>query len=410
MIKEKQRSDVAASFSPRQRSMPSYRLAETDLEMGASLGNSAIWLNTKSSGAIERIFSIERGKNLFGSISLRYGGTGSSLRSASETKRRSPAGVRYIGLDRDGPAEVEIHPVFQRRRFSNGGAIAVTETLFVPLGKSMDDAPMAYVWVDVEAMDLVQHDLRVICYARLGGSPGDNIQAVYDPSLHALVALDTKDPDSVRIFGLDVEPEAFATTTDFGSVCDQADVRGVTNDTSARGDVLGVLQLDLCVRPDEPVTFCVIAGAYSHGERAARAAYGKSRDWGAVFAETTSYMEELLDTARIVTPDQSINRGAVWSKVNMRRVMAAYPQGHAFTNEPGVSSNVVMRDVAWFVYGCDHFMPEFSRGLLDKFASLQYPNGKVAEYFNALDGTINDYGLNINDDTPLFILATSGIL
>jgi hypothetical protein len=407
MIKDKQRSDVAASFSPRQRAMPSYRLVETDLEMGASLGNSAIWVNTKSTGAIDRIFSIERGKNLFGSISLRYGGTGSSLRPASETKGRASTEVRYIGLDRDGPADVEIHPVYQRRRFSNGGAIAVTETMFVPLGARMDDAPVAYMWVDVQAVDLVQHDLRVMCYARLGGSPGDDIHAEYDPSLHALVARDTKDPDSVRIFGLDIDPEGFATTTDFGSVCDRSDVRGVTNDTSARGDVLGVLQLDLCVRPDEPITFCVIAGAYSHGKRAARAAFGKARDWKAVFDGTTSYMEELLDSARVVTPDQSINRGAVWSKVNMRRVMAAYPQGHAFTNEPGISSNVVMRDVAWFVYGCDHFMPEFSRAMLDKFAALQYPNGKLAEYYNALDGATSDYGLNINDDTPLFILATN---
>ena len=56
------------------------------------------------------------------------------------------------------------------------------------------------------------------------------------------------------------------------------------------------------------------------------------------------------------------------------RVMARYPQGPAFTNEPGVSSNVVGRDAAWFVYGNDHFRPAFSRALLDTFARLQYPN------------------------------------
>jgi hypothetical protein len=407
MTKNKQRSDVAASFSPRQRSMPSYRLAESDLEMGASLGNSTIWLNTKSTGAIERIFSIERGINIFGSVSIRYGGTGSSLRSASDPKQSASADVRYIGLDRDGPADVEIHPVYQRRRFSNGGAIAVTETLFVPLGARMEDAPVAYISVDMRSMDLVPHELRVMCHARLGGNPGDDIEASYDPKLHALVARNTNDLNGVRIFGFDVEPTGFATTTDFGSVCDRSDVREVANDTSARGDILGVLQLDVSVRPDEPVTFCVIAGAYCHGERAARKAHVAALDWKSVLTDTTSYMEELLDSARVITPDQSINRGAVWSKVNMRRVMAAYPQGHAFTNEPGVSSNVVMRDVAWFVYGCDHFMPDFSRALLDKFAALQYPTGKVAEYYNAIDGAKNDYGLNINDDTPLFILATN---
>jgi hypothetical protein len=72
-----------------------------------------------------------------------------------------------------------------------------------------------------------------------------------------------------------------------------------------------------------------------------------------------------------------------------------------------MSSNVVMRDAAWFVYGCDHFLPEFSRGLLDKFAALQYPDGKIAEYYSAVEGGVEDYGLNINDDTPLFILAVN---
>lgn len=91
----------------------------------------------------------------------------------------------------------------------------------------------------------------------------------------------------------------------------------------------------------------------------------------------------------------------------MRRVMSDYPQGRAFTNEPGVSSNVVGRDAAWFVYGNDHFMPDFSRALLDKLAAVQYPDGKIPEYYNAIDGTVADDGLNINDDTPLFILAVN---
>jgi glycogen debranching enzyme len=91
----------------------------------------------------------------------------------------------------------------------------------------------------------------------------------------------------------------------------------------------------------------------------------------------------------------------------MVRVMACYPQGPAFTNDPGISSNVVGRDAAWYVYGNDHFLPHFSRALLDTFARLQYPSGKIPEYYDALDGRVEDYGLNINDDTPLFILAVN---
>jgi glycogen debranching enzyme len=38
---------------------------------------------------------------------------------------------------------------------------------------------------------------------------------------------------------------------------------------------------------------------------------------------------------------------------------------------------------------------------------LQYDSGKIPEYYSALDGHVEDYGLNINDDTPLFVLAVN---
>ena len=66
---------------------------------------------------------------------------------------------------------------------------------------------------------------------------------------------------------------------------------------------------------------------------------------------------------------------------------------------------MVARDAAWFVYGGDFLDPRFSRELLRHFARKQYPNGKIPEYYNALDGHVEDYGISLNDDTPLFVLA-----
>ena len=116
--------------------------------------------------------------------------------------------------------------------------------------------------------------------------------------------------------------------------------------------------------------------------------------------------EELAD-CQVMTPDPVINQGAFWSKVNMLRVLAHYAQGEAFTNEPGVSSNIVARDVIWYVYGCDHFQPEVSRRLLDALARCQYESGKIPEYYNARTGEVADYELNINDATPLFVLGVN---
>jgi hypothetical protein len=148
--------------------------------------------------------------------------------------------------------------------------------------------------------------------------------------------------------------------------------------------------------------------AFAHtGVGEAIGIFRQAQDVEKALAATKAHLLRITRTTEVLTPDRTINTGALWSKVNMLRVMARYPLGPAFTNEPGVSSNVVVRDVAWFVYGNDHFQPAFSRALLDAIAGLQYTCGKIPEYFSAVDGRVEDYGLNINDDTPLFILAVN---
>ncbi len=407
MAKRANTHPVAASFSPRLRSVPWYTVSESELEVGSSLGNSTVWINTKSTGAIERIFNLARGASFFGSVMLRYAGIGhvpSDMQKAE--KSESEAGT-YIGLDRDAPAAIEVHPVFSRRRFSIGGVVAVTETIFVPLTSEMHDAPVAYIVTELRSSDDSPHDLRICAYARLRGTLKDDVIARYDDGIGALVAWNESEPDAIRVFGLNGAVTRYATTFDYGSVADPSHVQPLTNDTSARGDVLGALQVDASLRPGETIKFCVMAGAYAGGPLNATSVSHHLRGWEDALRTSESHMEDLLDKARVLTPDRTINNGAMWSKVNMRRVMGAYPQGAAFTNEPGISSNVVMRDAAWFTYGCDHFMPDFSRALLEKFAALQYPDGKIAEYYNAIDGRREDYGLNINDDTPLFVMAVN---
>src|SRR5919108_4853765 len=56
--------------------LPFYTVPANALEVGASLGNSAIWINTKGTGAVERIFSVDVGQSLTGALSIRYVGPG----------------------------------------------------------------------------------------------------------------------------------------------------------------------------------------------------------------------------------------------------------------------------------------------------------------------------------------------
>ncbi|HEV7216824.1 MAG TPA: hypothetical protein VGP33_17090 [Chloroflexota bacterium] len=89
----------------------------------------------------------------------------------------------------------------------------------------------------------------------------------------------------------------------------------------------------------------------------------------------------------------------------MLRVMTDSPTGWRFVNDPGRSNNTVGRDTAWFAYGADYLVPEFSRASLLSYVRLQEKNGKIVEYYDIRTGKSEDYGLNINDNTPLLILA-----
>ena len=422
-------SNSVVAHTPHLRELPYYTVPDDGLEMGASLGNNAVWVTTKGTGAIDRVFAVELGQCLFNAIFIRYAGPGYRLHSDVEadsatdsTPDTSMGGVpasasasaeprpSFVGLRPDTPGVFEIHPAYQRHLFTIAGYIEVKETVFVPLTCDClvaGDPPAVYQTVELTNTGTFAQNIRVFGYARLRGTLPDDVQARYDADLHALVASNRSRPEAARVFGLRETPDAYATSFDFGAVYDPLHVRALRSSTEASGDILGCLQIDVHLDAGETRTLTFLAAVSGSGEDKAIAAYRTALDTKDPLADTLAYLNTILMRAQVLTPDPVINQGALWSKVNMLRVMERYPQGPAFTNEPGVSSNVVGRDAAWFVYGNDHFMPEFSRVLLDTFARVQYANGKLPEYYSALDGRVEDDNLNINDDTPLYILAVN---
>ncbi|HTY00008.1 MAG TPA: hypothetical protein VMG09_08290 [Bacteroidota bacterium] len=111
--------------------------------------------------------------------------------------------------------------------------------------------------------------------------------------------------------------------------------------------------------------------------------------------------------AFVVTPDPVVNRGLRWAKIGMDRVRHRFKAGEAFTNDPP-QDIVVMRDLAWYTLGMDFLDPLSSRAMLDLVCSRAiHEGGKVTEFLHANETRPekNDYGLNINDDTPLVLWA-----
>ena len=388
---------------------PKYQLPDDCVAAGASLGNSAIWLNIKSTGAIERIFSTEAGRCLTEAVIIQYAGAGGQLVRHADRSAPTSAEPGYVPVRQEGTGEFIIEPAAQVHDFLLAGQLQVRETTFVPLA-SLDadggDPPLVYQMVRIQNTSRFLAEMRVTAFIRLRGDTPRDIRCTFDDSMEALIAINESDDRFVRVFGCTAPGVRHATTCDFGSAYDPAIAATLDGDLSDTGDILGCLQLDFSLEPGDAKQFAFVTGIYTSVE-AAKREYLRREEPERALAGTQKYLRDLLRVAEVLTPDEQVNLGAIWSKVNMRRVMARYPTGWAFTNDPGASSAIVARDAAWFSYGCDHLMPEFSRMLLDAFARRQYPDGKIAEYYHAITGTIEDYGLNINDDTPLFIMATN---
>ncbi len=308
-----------------------------------------------------------------------------------------------------GPRILEIHPAYQRVRFQLIEAIDVAETTFLPFAKGDpgDDEPLVYVIVELENRDSVRQELRVVASAMLRGSTLADVCARYDTGAGALIAHNARSPRWVRVIGGSEAPARFAADCDYARSYDPAYQDALNDDTSATGDLIGRLQWDFALAPSERRRFWFAVGVYTEGEQDGLQRYGRISNADEALERTVASLEQIVRAARVLTPDPVINEGALWSKVNMRRVMASYPTGQAFTNDPGTYPNVVIRDAAWFVFGNDHFLPSFSRRLLDNLSQRQYSNGKLPEYFDAVSGRVEDDGLNINDDTPLYVLAVN---
>ncbi len=437
--------------------LPAYFIPDTDLEMGASLGNTRCWATTKGSGDVQSLFSTYLGQNVIGAICLRYSGVGHRIirpgRHEETIQDISPADPQashapiieeavislpgvppaaqqhaphngafnaFIHMRQETPGQFEIHPAYQRHTFDLAGNVKIEETVFVPhvaapahaMHHRDLEAPLLYQVVAIHNNSALSRRLRIYGYARLRGATPADITAVYDPALcqGGLVAKNASKPDWVRIFGFSSHihrVSGWETSFDASQIYETTHVFPLDNDTSATGDVLGALQVDVDLKPGEHAEFAFITLFSSEGEQDARQFFDQAWNYERALRETIAYYTHAVGVTQIMTPDPIINQGVIWAKINMLRVMADYPTGPAFTNDPSRSSAVVGRDAAWFIYGCDHLLPEFSRHLLEAFAQRQKPNGMILEYYNAVTDERIDNGLNINDDTPLFILAAN---
>jgi glycogen debranching enzyme len=411
--------------------LPTYVVADTELEMGASLGNSTCWVTTKGTGDIESIFSTYLGQKVAGAVCVRYSGSGRRLELPSQeggVKASEPAPAHngssrqagQIQLYRQTPGRFVLHPAYQHHEYDLPGDIHVEETTFVPRVQvpgqarpDMEHLGMAspIVYQAIRLRNDAAQPVRLTCYgyAHLQGATPADVGGTYDSALGqgALVARNQSHPDWVRIFGLAGQQRVARWETGFDDrqIYETVNVLPLRNETTAMGAILGALQVDVELQPDKTTEFAFVFVFSPEGEAKAREIFRTAKEYGKALAETIDFYNRTVEVAEVLTPDEQINLGMTWAKVNMLRVMAHYPTGPAFTNDPSNSSAVVGRDACWFAWGCDWLQPAFSRALLDSLTLRQRESGLILEYYNAVTDERADNGFNINDNTPLFIIA-----
>jgi len=113
----------------------------------------------------------------------------------------------------------------------------------------------------------------------------------------------------------------------------------------------------------------------------------------------------LRNTCILRTPSEVLNRAFEYAKDNIARCMRYYSLGWGMSNAPHAYTTVVGRDTGWMTVGADYCAPWFTAEALRVFKDRQRVDGAILEYVDLESGAWDDYGLNVADNTPLYIWA-----
>ncbi len=303
----------------------------------------------------------------------------------------------FHGAETLPPVRTTFLPFGQRTRFQGGG-VRADLTVLVPPGEAT-----AVLWLlQVRGGAPAAADLRVEVDVRLAPQistghirqPGpEETNLPLETFRLGPLTLSTplpgsghfqpggRDPSSARAFGASVAPDAWVPAGN-----------GRVRLTYALGDGRTALAFALTFGPEGARRVTAeqerwVAGV-ARAIAAARAAWAASER-----------------TTRVLTPSRSLNRAVAWAKSDCTRLMHRYPVGAGFTNDPP-GDIVVARDAYWMAAASTYLDPAWTRDM-HRFLRDRgvYPGGKVAEYVCGADGRREDYGLDINDATPLFLLS-----
>ena len=377
-----------------------YVLPESETPFGLTLGNFKTFATSTPKGGIRGLWDADTDQIIFGSHQIAYRVDGHRTHFPQQITR-----------------EFTFLPYAQIAEFELDDGVRVAEAFYVPHGPKHDRL-VAFV-IDVSLHNAGSNRARVGVFPwallvgqRFYGEPEKQVRANTEgPYIRSF----GEESGYVRWWGGSRTPDAavlalreqtILSGIREGALDDAHHLDEVTPQLAefVNRRIFGSLQYTIEVEPGARQSLRLAVVFHKDGDARSKPALEQLLGDATALHETQRYYAGKLADARLMTPSPVINRGVVWSRVNMLRVIKEYPQGWGSTNSPP-SDILVSRDTSWFVHGYDYFLPQFSRDAIELFNRCLEERGQVVEYVRGVSGFKTSYDLNINDDTPLHIIA-----
>jgi glycogen debranching enzyme len=391
---------VRPTFDAQRNELSAYVLREEETPFGLTLGNFKTFATSTPKGGIRGLWDADTDQIIFGAHQIAY--------------RAGNAETLF-------PHQIERAFTFltyaQIAEFSLAPDLHVTEAFFVPCGPAYDRVVSFVVDVTVHNAGQEATQVRVFPWALLIGQRfyGEPEKQVRASAGDRFIRSFGEESGWVRWWGGSLQPHAAVV-----ALREQTLLQGMMNGSLSAGEhlgeitpplaefssrrIFGAFEYRLDIAPGERATLRMAVVFHREGDDHAKPVLERLLVEADALAATERYYAENLADARFLTPSPTINRGVVWAKCNMLRVIKEYPQGWGSTNSPP-SDILVSRDTSWFVHGYDYLLPWFSRAAIELFNRFLEPSGQVVEYVRGVSGYKTAYDLNVNDDTPLHIIA-----
>jgi hypothetical protein len=396
------------SFDAQRNEFCAYVLHESQTPYGLLLGNYKTYAQATAKGGVRGLWDADTDQIIFGTHQVAY-----------RLRDPNPEGGRTIfphQIDR----ELTFLPYAQISEFTLEHRAHVTESFYVPHGPAFERTVAFVVDVTIYNPGAAEIEAVVFPWAMLVGQqfygePEHQVRAWSDSRFICSKNVET---GGERWWGGSREPAAIQLSlreqvlleymrratllpdsgnmSFVGAPSERAEIAGRR--------IFGAFEYAIRVAPGarESLRLCVVYD--KDGAGASRTALEALLGDRRALHDTQQYFARRLADARFVTPCPEISRGVAWAKANMLRIVKEYPHGWGSTNSPP-SDILVSRDTSWFVHGFDYLWPEFSRDSLEVFNRNVEPSGLMVEYVRGVSGYKTAYDLNVNDDTPLHLVA-----